>query len=514
MATFHKRAACPICGECKTDHMFRIDAVNVQRCGECGLLLGEADGDDGEFPLLDEEACNAEATNAHSCLNTVEAEGTGGGRLLLLAPANHPLAGIAVGRGYKVRHLTRMPAAGEPASGESANVAVVACLQRLAEPSVALAIAAEALAPGGLLLLLVPMPDSWIARRLCQKWYGWKPGERFFFDRGHLHTLLLRSGFHEVWYHDIPQRPSLAYLRYALCHNGSGLWRALVGIGYACCPPVWRRASLPFSLPSSRRIVTSTRRSAATGPGLSIIIPVFNEAATFEPLMEAVLAKTIEGITREIIVVESNSTDGSRALVGKYETHPEVRVSSEARPRGKGFAVRTGLAVASGDIIMIQDADLEYDINDYDCLIEPLTKGKFMFVLGSRYQGSWKLRQFNDAPITASVFNVGHIFFTWVMNTLLWTSMSDPFTMFKVFHRDLIFGLDLVCSRFDFDHELVIKLIRKGYNPIEIPVNYDSRSFSEGKKVSFVQDGLTWVWIDLKLRFGRLGNGRTGKRTP
>jgi len=223
--------------------------------------------------------------------------------------------------------------------------------------------------------------------------------------------------------------------------------------------------------------------------------------------MDALLAKQLPDMRKEIIVVESNSTDGSRELVNAYQGHPDVRIVLQPAPRGKGNAVREGLAHASGDIVMIQDADLEYDLDDYDGLLAPLTAWQSMFVLGSRHQGGWKMRKFNDAPLTAAVFNLGHWFFKSVINLALNTRMTDPFTMFKVFRRDALFGIEFVCNRFDFDIELVMKLVRKGYVPLELPVNYAARSFAEGKKVSFTRDGLTWLWTILKLRLAPIGRG-------
>jgi cellulose synthase/poly-beta-1,6-N-acetylglucosamine synthase-like glycosyltransferase len=191
-----------------------------------------------------------------------------------------------------------------------------------------------------------------------------------------------------------------------------------------------------------------------------------------------------------------------------HTDHPDVRVVLQPRPRGKGNAVREGLAMARGDIVMIQDADLEYDFDDYDGLLAPLLASQAMFVLGTRHQGGWKMRKFNDAPLTAAIFNLGHGFFRSLINLTLRTRMSDPFTMFKVFRRDALFGIDLLCNRFDLDIELVMKLVRKGYVPLEIPVNYIARSFAEGKKVSIFRDGLTWVWTILKVRFSPIGAGR------
>ena len=153
---------------------------------------------------------------------------------------------------------------------------------------------------------------------------------------------------------------------------------------------------------------------------------------------------------------------------------------------------------------MIQDADLEYDLDDYDALLAPILSHRALFVLGTRHAGGWKMRRFATQRFLAAGLNLGHAFFTGLINVLFRQKMTDPFTMFKVFRRDCLFGLEFHCNRFDFDHELVIKLVRKGYRPLEIPVNYRSRSFREGKKVRLFRDPFTWLWVDLKLRFARV----------
>jgi glycosyltransferase involved in cell wall biosynthesis len=206
-------------------------------------------------------------------------------------------------------------------------------------------------------------------------------------------------------------------------------------------------------------------------------------------------------VDRQIIVIESNSTDGTREQVMQYQEHPEVTVLFQERARGKGHAVRLGLAHADGDIVTIQDADLEYDVNDYDNLLEPLLNYRAHFVLGARHGGRWKMRQFHQQRLLGTLLNLGHLFFTGLINVLYGQRLRDPFTMYKLFRRDCLYGLALECNRFDFDHELVIKLCRKGYRPLEIPVNYQSRSFHEGKKVNLIRDPLTWLWADLKFRF-------------
>jgi hypothetical protein len=238
-------------------------------------------------------------------------------------------------------------------------------------------------------------------------------------------------------------------------------------------------------------------------PKVSIILPVFNEARTFNELFDRVEKASIEGVDREIVIVESNSNDGSRDLVKKVEARPGVKVVYEDRPRGKGHAVRAGFAAASGDLILIQDADLEYDTGDYDIVLEPLLHLSATFVLGSRHLGarSWKIRQFAEAKLTAFVMNLAHEFFTGLVNRFYAQELRDPTTMYKVFRRECIEGIAFRRDRFDFDWELLGKLIRRGHQPIEVPINYRSRSYSEGKKVRFFRDPITWFGAIIGSRF-------------
>ena len=231
-------------------------------------------------------------------------------------------------------------------------------------------------------------------------------------------------------------------------------------------------------------------------------MPVFNEKRTFAELMGRLLQKRLDhlGLEREIIVIEGNSTDGTRELVAGFAATPGVKILWEDRPRGKGHAVRAGLRVATGDIVLIQDADLEYDLNDYDALLEPLLQDRAAFVLGSRHSGRVRMRRFTDQRLLGEVLNAAHVLFTTLINVLYGQKMQDPFTMFKVFRRDCLYGLRFECNRFDFDHELVIKLVLKGYRPLEVPVNYCSRSFKQGKKIRFFRDPPSWIIADLKYR--------------
>jgi glycosyltransferase involved in cell wall biosynthesis len=238
---------------------------------------------------------------------------------------------------------------------------------------------------------------------------------------------------------------------------------------------------------------------------LSVIVPIFNEVATAREALDAIVAKEVPGWMLQIVIVESNSTDGTRAIVETYAQHPRVKLILEDRPRGKGYAVRTGLKEATGAVILIQDADLEYDLNDYDVLLAPIAAGRQAFVLGSRHgEGGWAIRKFSDQPLQAFVLNVAHWYFTLCINLACFVWLKDPFTMYKVFRRDCLEGLTFQSNRFDFDWEILIKLIRKGYKPIEIPISYESRSFKEGKKISIFRDPITWMWALLKYRFCRL----------
>ncbi|KAB2644895.1 MAG: glycosyltransferase family 2 protein [Verrucomicrobia bacterium] len=238
---------------------------------------------------------------------------------------------------------------------------------------------------------------------------------------------------------------------------------------------------------------------------LSIIVPIYNERGTVKEALDAIVAKQIPNIRLELIFIESNSTDGTRDIVLTYENHPRVKLILEDKPRGKGYAVRTGLKVAKGDVILIQDADLEYDLADYDALIAPIIAGRQAFVLGSRHgEGGWAIRKFTDQPLRGLILNLAHWTFTFMINMSLGIWLKDPFTMYKVFRRDCLNGLTFECNRFDFDWELLIKLVRKGYKPIELPITYRSRSFAEGKKIRMWSDPVTWLKALIKYRFQKL----------
>ena len=238
---------------------------------------------------------------------------------------------------------------------------------------------------------------------------------------------------------------------------------------------------------------------------VSVVVPIYNEITTVDRCLAALTTKQVPGWEFEIIVVESNSTDGTRDVVLAYRDKARVKIILQDRPLGKGHAVRAGLVVATGDVIMIQDADLEYDLDDYELLLAPIASGRQAFVLGSRHlPGGVAIRKFTNQPLLALLMNAGHWFFTFCLNLSLGIWLNDPFTMYKVFRRECIAGLEFQSNRFDFDWELLIKLVRRGYRPIEIPISYASRSFRQGKKISIWRDPPTWIAALIKFRFCRL----------
>ena len=388
------------------------------------------------------------------------------------------------------------------AEGSFAAILAADVIEHARDPQAFLAHLHELLLPDGVLLLVTPSLASWTRRLMRRRWMEYKVEHLFYFSPQSIRLLLERAGFRDVLIRPNRKILTLDYVarhfarfRVPVMSPAMGLLRRLV-------PD--RLAHRHWRLPASGMLVTARKTVARVTPKVSIIVAAFNEAATFPHLMEALLQKEIAGVDREIIVVESNSTDGTRAQAQRYAECPGVRLVWQDRPRGKGHAIREGLRNANGDIVLIQDADLEYDLADYDSLLAPILSRRADFVLGTRHAGDWKIRKFARQKSLSAALNFGHAFFTGLINVLYRQQMTDPFTMFKVFRRECLSGLEFRCNRFDFDHELVIKLVRKGYRPLEIPVNYCSRSFREGKKVRLFRDPLTWLWVDLKLRFTRL----------
>ncbi|MBI1935317.1 glycosyltransferase family 2 protein [Candidatus Woesearchaeota archaeon] len=236
---------------------------------------------------------------------------------------------------------------------------------------------------------------------------------------------------------------------------------------------------------------------------VSIIIPVYNEAKTFPEIIRRVYNVDLGSAKKEVIIVESNSTDGCREIARKYRKMSGTKVIFEKKANGKGSAVRIGMSNATGDIIIIQDADLEYDVNDYKRLIKPIAEGKTEFVLGSRTlkRGHWKIRALKGDKMSSLVLNYGGLIFNLTYLILYGVKMTDIATMYKVFTRNSIKGIKFKSTGFELDAEIISKLLKKGIKPVEVPVSYSSRSFMEGKKVHIARDGFRSLWAIIKYRF-------------
>ena len=223
-------------------------------------------------------------------------------------------------------------------------------------------------------------------------------------------------------------------------------------------------------------------------------------------MLDELLAKQFV-IPHDVIVVESNSTDGTREIVQTFEGRAGLRIIYEDAARGKGAAVRRGMKAAAGTIVLIQDADFEYDLDDYDALLEPIVQRRTSFVLGSRSLGldDWKVRRFARSRVKAFLMNVAHLLFARIFNVLYQQRVTDPATMFKVFRRECIEGIEFARYGLQLRHRVSLHARKKGYSPMEVPVNYVGRGFDEGKKVEFIRDFFPSVVMFFKCRFGRRG---------
>ncbi len=223
----------------------------------------------------------------------------------------------------------------------------------------------------------------------------------------------------------------------------------------------------------------------------SVIIPCFNERQTIDELLDRVQASPID---KEVIVVDDFSTDGTReVLVERAQAKQDIILKLRARNGGKGAAVQEGLRGASGDIVIIQDADLEYDPADYPVLLRPIATGKTQVVYGSRFLGEHKAMYFWHS--------VGNKMLTLVCNILFDTTLTDMETCYKVFTIDIARRLHLREPRWGFDPEITARILRMGYRIYEVPISYAGREFHEGKKINALRDGPVVLLTLLRYRF-------------
>lgn len=223
---------------------------------------------------------------------------------------------------------------------------------------------------------------------------------------------------------------------------------------------------------------------------LSVVIPVYNEEHNIREILRRVQATKL---AKEIVVVDDGSQDGTREILKTLDGKGIIRVILHERNKGKGAAVVTGLNAAKGDVLLIQDADLEYDPRDYPALLQPIREGLADVVYGSRFLGS-------PHRVTMFWHLVANKLLTLMTNILYNTILTDMETGYKVFRRKVIEDMNLRAKRFDFEPEFTAKALKRNYRIFEVPISFNPRDYSQGKKIK-LRDAFEAVWTLLKYRF-------------
>ena len=235
---------------------------------------------------------------------------------------------------------------------------------------------------------------------------------------------------------------------------------------------------------------------------LSILIPAYNESKTITELIERVKKVDTGEVKKEIIVIDDGSKDNTREIVKNIK---DIKLIAQPKNMGKGMAIRTGISHATGDIIIIQDADLEYEPNDYYKLITPILKGESKVVYGSRVLHQ-RQRERNEEFLKGKhlrayqAFYLGGRVLTLLANLLYGANITDEPTCYKVFDAKLLKSIPLNCTGFEFCPEITAKIAKRGIRIMELPTPYYPRSFEEGKKIKY-KDGVIAIWTLLKYRF-------------
>jgi glycosyltransferase involved in cell wall biosynthesis len=230
-------------------------------------------------------------------------------------------------------------------------------------------------------------------------------------------------------------------------------------------------------------------RGQLVDPLLSVVMPVFNERETIEEIVRRVLAVPMR---IDLIVVDDGSTDGTREQLLALQTELGFRLLLQERNQGKGAALRRGFQEATGDLVVIQDADLEYSPEEYPELVQLICDGRADVVYGSRFLGRHRVFMFSHY--------LGNRVVTLVTNVLYNTMLTDMETCYKVMRTEVVRGMDLQSNGFGIEPEMTAKIFKRGYRVYEIPITYDGRGYEQGKKITW-RDGVVALWVLLKYRF-------------
>ncbi len=227
---------------------------------------------------------------------------------------------------------------------------------------------------------------------------------------------------------------------------------------------------------------------------LSILMPAYNEEDTIEEILKRIQKADIKKLTKEIVIVDDGSKDKTAEIVRRLaKTQKNIKFIQHKKNSGKGAAMRTAIKHATGDIAIVQDADLEYDPNDYWRVIKPIVNGDFQVVYGSRRLGK------HHREHSGALFFFGGWTLTVLTNILFFLRLSDEPTCYKAFKLDLLKSIPLVCERFEFCPEVTAKVAKRGIKIKEVPISYYPRSVEEGKKINY-KDWFEAVWTLLKWR--------------
>lgn len=499
---------CVLCNQSESTYAFARGEARIVRCTGCELLRREPLAPFDPNQARPESESRPERLAAEHYIRCIAEQGLEKAKVLYVGRSQRDIfSTLLTEAGHSVTYFDHAAFTAESSQSSEAQrefdcVVLYQTLERTPDPYKLLCHVRNRLIDDGHLMLVGLSLDSLPARRFGRRWIGWNAGLNHYFTRATLQLLLEKTGFERILLAPDKRHYTIEHATSQISRLPEQQPRRLLWSMLAMLPKSIKQKEV--RLESSGVVVMSRKTEILGRNKLSVIMPVFNEKRTFMDTFAKVNQRVKEGIAGvdqvEIIIVESNSADGSRELVQSVASE-HVHVVLEEKPQGKGHAVRTGLKNATGEICIIQDADMEYDVYDYDALIKPLVEYRKTFVLGTRHSGNWKIRKFAGEAIMAFVCNFGHILFTTIINVFFGQNLTDPFTMYKVFRRECIYKLKFECNRFDFDHELLIKLVKKGYNPIEIPVNYNARGFAEGKKIAVIRDPITWLIADIKYYF-------------